>query len=259
MYFSQLPDVYIGEGVADEESFKYRLVKNIFRKVRMRPDIEKVATSFQVYSLQDDDTPEKLAYDLYDNGHYDWVILLANDIIDFYDQWPKAQRELIAYVNEKYEDAEAIHHYETPKIMYNENIVAYKEGITVNESFRAVVDGNTKTASESRTPISNYEHEYYLNEKKRMIRIPTPIMFEIMKQEFEELVAYEPHSELDEFGNKKTTLNVAQRFLDVSGYVTGSISKEDVIGAVTSYDYGPSATTSTAGVATTVASQTVTV
>ena len=67
--------------------------------------------------------------------------------------------------------------------------------------------------------------------KKRMIRIPTPIMFEIMKQEFEELVAYEPHSELDEFGNKKTTLNVAQRFLDVSGYVTGSISKEDVIGA----------------------------
>ena len=63
----------------------------------------------------------------------------------------------------------------------------------------------------------------------------------------------------NEFGNKKTTLNVAQRFLDVSGYVTGSISKEDVIGAVTSYDYGPSATTSTAGVATTVASQTVTV
>ena len=52
---------------------------------------------------------------------------------------------------------------------------------------------------------------------------------------------------------------MAQRFLDVSGYVTGSISKEDAIGTVTSYDYGPSATTSTAGVATTVASQTVNV
>ena len=80
-----------------------------------------------------------------------------------------------------------------------------------------------------------------------------------MNSEFENLIAYEPHSELDEFGNKKTPLNVAQRFLDVSGYVTGSISKSDEIGTVTSYDYGPSATTSTAGVATTVASQTVTV
>ena len=143
--------------------------------------------------------------------------------------------------------------------MYNENIVAFKEGIQVNDSFRAVVDGVTKTADESRVPISNYEHEYYLNEKKRLIRIPTPTMFEIMKQEFESLCAYEPHSELDEFNNKKTPLNVAQRFLDVSGYVTGSISKEDAIGTVTSYDYGPSATTSTAGVATTVASQTVNV
>ena len=148
MYFAQLPDVYIGEGVKDEESFKYRLVKNIFRRVRMRPDMETVATSFEAYSLQDGQTPESLAYDLYDNGHYDWVILLANDIIDYYDEWPKAQRELVSYVYEKYEDPESIHHYETPKIMYNENIVAYKEGITVNESFRAVVDGNTKTASE---------------------------------------------------------------------------------------------------------------
>ena len=259
MYFSQLPDVFIGEGVTDTESFKYRLVKNIFRKVKMRDDFEDVAMSFEAYSLQDDDTPWSLAHDLYDNGHYDWIILLSNNITDFYDEWPKAQRELIDFCNEKYEDTEAIHHYETKKVMYNENIIAFKAGIQVNESFRAIVDGNTKTADESRVPISNYEHEYYLNEKKRLVRIPTPTMYEIMKQEFENLVAYEPHSELDEFGNKKTTLNVAQRFLDVSGYVTGSISKEDVIGAVTSYDYGPSATTSTAGVATTVASQTVTV
>ena len=258
-YFSQLPDVYIGEGVKDEESFKYRLVKNIFRRVRIRPDMQHVAASFESYELMDDQTPASLSWDLYGNSHYDWVILLANDITDFYDEWPKAQRELISYVNEKYEDAEAIHHYETKKIMYNEDIVMYKEGIQVNDSFRAVVDGNTLTADQSRTPISNYEWEYYLNERKRLIRIPTPVMFEIMRQEFEDLVSYEPHSELDEFQNKKTPLNVAQRFLDVSGYVTGSISKSNEIGTVTSYDYGPSATVTTSGVATTLASETVTV
>ena len=37
-YFSYFPNVYVGEGVQDDEAFKYRLVKNIFRKVRARPD-----------------------------------------------------------------------------------------------------------------------------------------------------------------------------------------------------------------------------
>tara|TARA_B100001996_G_scaffold75869_1_gene56030 strand:- start:1055 stop:1834 length:780 start_codon:yes stop_codon:yes gene_type:complete len=259
MYFSQLPDVFIGEGLDDTESFKYRLVKNIFRRVKIRSDIADVATSFESYILGDDETPELIAQALWQNGHYDWVILLGNNITDFYEQWPKNSNDLTDYCREKYNDIEAIHHYETNEIKYNDDIVMYKEGLQVNESFRAVVDGTTLTAEQSRNPISNYEWEYYLNEKKRMIRIPTTLMFDVMNSEFENLIAYEPHSELDEFGNKKTPLNVAQRFLDVSGYVTGSISKSDEIGTVTSYDYGPSATTSTAGVATTVASQTVTV
>ena len=259
MYFSQLPDVYIGEGLDDTESFKYRLVKNIFRRVKIRDDMVDVANNFESYIIGDNETPEKLAQALWQNGHYDWILLLANNITDYYEEWPKNEVDLTAYCREKYNDIESIHHYETQKIMYNDDIVMYNEGLQVNESFRAVVAGTTLSAEESRTPISNYEWEYYLNEKKRMIRIPTTLMFDIMRSEFETLIAYEPHSELDEFNNKKTPLNVAQRFLDVSGYVTGSISRDDQIGTVTSYDYGPSATTSTAGVATTVASQTVTV
>ena len=38
-YFSYFPNVYVGEGVADDEAFKYRLVKNIFRKIKARPDL----------------------------------------------------------------------------------------------------------------------------------------------------------------------------------------------------------------------------
>ena len=73
-YFDQLPDVYIGEGVKDEESFKYRLVKNIFRRVRIRPDIQSVAASFETYELMDDQTPTSLSWDLYGSVDYDWII-----------------------------------------------------------------------------------------------------------------------------------------------------------------------------------------
>ena len=32
-YFSYFPNVYVGEGVKDDEAFKYRLVKNILEKL----------------------------------------------------------------------------------------------------------------------------------------------------------------------------------------------------------------------------------
>tara|TARA_B100001250_G_scaffold84006_1_gene69338 strand:+ start:2511 stop:3290 length:780 start_codon:yes stop_codon:yes gene_type:complete len=259
MFFENLPNVYIGEGVRDDESFKYRLVKNIFRRVKVRQDIEKHISSFETYQLRDDETPSSVAHRVFGDVSFDWVILLSNNITDFYEQWPKKHTDLINYTNHKYDNPEFIHHYETKEVLWND-IVFIKAGVTVNDSWRTILpDGTTKTAAESRDPISNYEHEYYENEIKRGIKIPGTAMFTLITEEFENLVSYEPHSELDEFGNKKTPLNVAQRFLDVSGYVTGSISREDQIGVVTSYDYGPSATTSTAGVATVTTSQTVTV
>ena len=45
-------DVYVGEGVEDDEAFKYRLVKNIFRKIRARPDLDQYTTLFEQYSIR---------------------------------------------------------------------------------------------------------------------------------------------------------------------------------------------------------------
>ena len=52
-----------------------------------------------------------------------------------------------------------------------------------------------KQKAESIYAISNYEHEYYLNEKKRQIVIPRASMVDLMVEEIEELVQYEPHTE----------------------------------------------------------------
>ena len=81
-YFSYFPNVYVGEGITDDESVKYRLVKNIFRKVKARSDLNQYATLFESYSVQDGDTPTSLAYKLFDDQYLDWVIILINDIID---------------------------------------------------------------------------------------------------------------------------------------------------------------------------------
>ena len=221
-YFSYFPNVYVGEGVSDDENFKYRLVKNIFRRVKARPDLSEYSTLFEAYSIGPGETPPVLAEKLFDDPFVDWAILLINDIIDVYEQWPKSRDQLERYVSEKYtaDKVDATHHWETNEILYND-IVFIKEGIEVNENWRTVLpDGTTKTKDESIYEVTNWEHEYFKNEEKRQILIPIGNMLQIMIEEFEELVAYEPHIELDKSNNKQTKLNIASRFLNNTGSVS---------------------------------------
>ena len=100
------------------------------------------------------------------------------------------------------------HHLETNEILYDG--LVYIEGIEVNETYRATMpDEAVKSKNESIYAVSNFEHEYYLNEKERQIVIPVGSMIDIMTEELEDLVAYEPHIELDDVGNKKTPISLA--------------------------------------------------
>ena len=249
-YFQFLPNVYIGEGVKDDEPFKYRLAKNISRRIKVREDLEKYVSLFESYSVREGETPATIASAALGNAHLDWVVLLTNNITDFYAQWPLNESDLQDMVVKKYGDPETVHHYETKEVLYN-GVVYIKEGIEVNSTFRAVMpDGTTKGESDSIYAVSNYEHEQYLNELKRLIKIPNQGIVDKMIQEFETLVAYAPHAELDDVNNKKSPLSIASRFFDAVGYVSGSASASSVSTAVTSFDNGPSATSATAGVVT---------
>ena len=41
-----------------------------------------------------------------------WVILLVNDIYDRYHQWPMNVNQFQSYITDKYDDVNAVHHYE---------------------------------------------------------------------------------------------------------------------------------------------------
>ena len=125
-YFSQLPNIYVAEGITSSENFKYRLVKNLFRRVLAREDLDKYITLFETYSIRDGDTPSSLADDICGDPFKDWVILLVNNITDFYEQWPKSSDALQKFVEEKYDSVDGIHHWETNEVLYND-IVYVKE------------------------------------------------------------------------------------------------------------------------------------
>ena len=187
-YFNFLPNVYVGEGVKNDEPFKYRLAKNISRRIIVREDLEKYTTFFESYSLSEGETPSMIAEVALGDPFLDWVVLMVNNITDFYEQWPRSEADLQDMVVKKYGDPEVVHHYETKEVLYN-GIVLVKEGIQVNSTYRTVLpDGTTKGESDSIYPVSNYEHEQYLNELKRIIKVPNRGIVDRMIQEFETLV-----------------------------------------------------------------------
>lgn len=250
-YFNRLPDVYVAEGITSLENFKYRLVKNIFRRVFSREDLDKYTTIFENYSIRDGDTPSSLADLICGDVYKDWVILVINNITDVYEQWPKNDEDLFQYIEDKYADGDSIHHWETNEVLYND-IVFIKEGIEVNETFRAVLpDGTTLTKEQSVYPVSNYEYEQYQNELKRQILLPNAQIVDLIVEEFEDLVEYQPNKELDNNNNKKTQLSISQLFLNRKGTIYASAARNTDIGAVTSFDYGSTVgnASATAGVA----------
>lgn len=223
-YFSQFPNVYVGMGVKDDSPIQYQLAKNLFRRLEIRDDIEKYVTLFEKYSVQENESPSIIANKIYGDPFLDWTILLTNNINDFYTEWPKSQYELETYVRNVYDAIEDVHHWETLEVFWpdiDEEIVLMPGGMEVKEDHRTMLpDGQILSKAQSIIPITNYEHESYLNELKRVISLPSSGIVQNMVQEMEDLLAYKSHPELDVENNKKTQISIIGRFLENTGYIS---------------------------------------
>jgi len=249
-YFSNLPDTYVALEGPDEILY-YRLVKNIFRRVILEEKLSQYSTAFESYYVPDGMRPDLLAEQLYGDPELDWIILISNNIIDIYDEWPKDSNTLNEYIKTTYGNTEGIHHWETQKVLYLGQVFM-NEGIEVNDSFRVTLpNGDVLTKEQSIYPVTNSEHEIYLNEKKRLIALPTSRLIDFFTSEFKRLVDYTPHDELDETGIKKTPISSAAKFIDRSSYrVTAQSNSSNVGQEVTSFDYGPTSGSATSTVTT---------
>ena len=240
-YFDQLPTVFVADS-GQEEKVKYKEVKNIFRRVILPEKMAKYATLFNEYYIPDGMRPDMVAQKFYGDPELDWIILLSNNITDVYTQWPKRESALNEYVANIYDDPDSVHHWETVEVKSGDIVIA-KSGIEVNESYRGIdIDGNALSKDQSIYPVSNYEHESYLNEKSRLISIPTSRLVDFYEEQFKDLVDYQPHDEVDDFGRKKTHISLASAFLDRDAFRRSALSNiqaaiSNTSGTVT-FDYG---------------------
>jgi hypothetical protein len=138
-YFKELPNLQVLNRTKNEISNDETLVvKNLFKRAKLREDIGSVASAFEYYLITEDERPEQIAEKIYGDPELDWVILTTNNIINLQDQWPLNLDSFNKYLLDKYgsEDAyDNIHHYETISILDSFGREVFPAGIIVDEAF----------------------------------------------------------------------------------------------------------------------------
>jgi hypothetical protein len=206
-YFKYLPNVYIRK--ADPNVDQFVLTKNFFRRIKIKEETRNFALGFTQYSIQEGERPDTLAQKFYGDSTLDWVILICNNIINVYSEWPLTREELVPFVESKYGNLDGIHHYETLEIKDTKGQVLLPAGITVKENFVYTrSDGTIVPTSQSIIAISNYEYEANINEEKRNIYLLKSGYINEFVDEFKALTEYLPNDELNEFDIKQTKTKI---------------------------------------------------
>ena len=120
-YFKQVPDFeYVTRTKGNTDISNYITVKNLFKRGKIRSDIFGNLSYFTKYKIIGDERPDNVAFKEYNDSSLDWVILLANNILNIQDEWPLPQTSLDEILLEKYGTYNKlhseVHHYETVEL-----------------------------------------------------------------------------------------------------------------------------------------------
>jgi hypothetical protein len=170
-YFRELPDLEYQSPFADSNSSQnYVRAKNLFRRVKLRDDLQNVFTIFNKYQIPEGARPDTVAEAVYGKADYDWIVILTAGIVHIRDEWPLSNRDLYRYAENVYgNDLNAIHHYETKEIKDSNGRLILPSGKIVDPTF-TIPDPNISIQTLNPVVgISNYEYETRKNEEKRSI------------------------------------------------------------------------------------------
>jgi len=203
-YFQELPNILYPSLLSSRNKVESRIaVKNLFKRSKLRTDLDQAITAFNYYNIKDGMRPDMVAQELYDNPELDWVVLTSSNITNIRNQWPLDHNDLQEYMLEKYgseENIAKVHHYETRKIVDEYNRVVMPAGLEVNQNFSFQYLSFSKQVvkvipSQVVAEITNYQYEAKLNDKKRRIRVLKSEYLSAFISEHREIMVYDKSSD----------------------------------------------------------------
>ena len=200
-YFRELPDLEYQSFLSDSiSSQSYLKVKNLFRRNKLRDDLQSNFTVFDKYEIMEGARPDTVAEELFGNSELDWVVLLTAGIINVRDEWPLSNQDLYEFSENKYgfENINNIHHYETTEVKDSQGRLILPKGKVVDSNFTIPKPDTSNEETTTLNPvigISNWEYEAIKNEKKRSIYVLRRLYLQQFLNDMRNIMVYQQSSQ----------------------------------------------------------------
>ena len=196
-YFREIPNLEYQSFLSTRKSSdEYLLVKNIFRRVKLRDDLQNVFTIFNKYQIEEGARPDTVAQEIYGSSQYDWVVLVGANIINVRNEWPLSDRDIYRYSEELYgNDLNAIHHYETTEVKDSNGRLILPKGKVVDSNFTIPKPDLPTQTINPVAGVSNYEYEVIKNNQKRSIYILKPSYLQQAINDIKKAMTYDRSSQ----------------------------------------------------------------
>ena len=175
-YFRELPNIFYQSQSKDRNSSNdYVLVKNLFRRTKLRDDLQSAVTIFDKYQIGHGERPDTIAEQLYGDSGLDWVVMMTANIINVRDQWPLSDSELYKYAENKYgTKLNDVRFHETTEVKDSSGRLILPKGKVVDSGFTIPKPGTDTATLNPVVSVSNYDYEVRENDKKRQIFVLKP-------------------------------------------------------------------------------------
>ena len=196
-YFRELPDLFYQSPLSTRNSSKeYVRIKNLFRRVKLRDDLQNVFTLFNKYTVRDGERPDIIAENLYGASDLDWVVMMTAGIINLTNDWPLSNYDLYRYADDKYgNDLNSIRFYETTEVKDSSGRLLLPKGKIVDSDFTIPNPDIPALNLNPVTGITNYEYEVRVNDEKSNIFILKPEYLQVYLADMRRIMQYEKSSE----------------------------------------------------------------
>ena len=196
-YFRELPNLRYPSFLSEKtSSLDFIEVKNVFRRVKLRDDLQNNFTVFERYEIPMGFRPDVVAEELYGSDQLDWVVLTVAGILNVRNEWPLSDRDIYDYSLDKYGDSlNSVKFFETTEVKDTNGRMILPKGKVVDSNFTIPKPGEPTATLNPVVGISNYEYETRLNDKKRSIFVLREEYLQQFLNDMRELMTYDESSE----------------------------------------------------------------
>ena len=196
-YFRELPNLRYPSLLPNKSSsLDFVEVKNLFRRAKMRDDLQNNFTIFNKYEIPMGARPDTVAEDLYGSAQFDWVILTVAGIINVRNEWPLNPRDLYDYSLDKYGDAlNSTRYFQTTEVKDSNGRLVLPKGKVVDSNFTIPKPGSPNATLNPVVGVSNYDYETIQNDKKSRIFVLREEYLQEFLNDMREIMVYDESSE----------------------------------------------------------------